>query len=129
MYLRKRDEATGALSVDDAFRDADGQPSFSVAKRAWPHGWTGEGAPTEPFSHGDGASQLRCDGRLIAQATEVRQTSASRPKQISLSTQSGHKPNVCFRPISDIIPIHKNVAPVTEGHATKLSYADSCASV
>ncbi|MDQ3045158.1 MAG: hypothetical protein M3R06_08425 [Chloroflexota bacterium] len=45
MYLLKLDEATGALSIDDAFRDADGQPGFSFAKRAWPHGWTGEGAP------------------------------------------------------------------------------------
>ena len=45
MYLLKLNEATGALSVDDAFRDADGQPGISFAKRAWPHGWTGEGAP------------------------------------------------------------------------------------
>ena len=45
MYLLKLNEATGALSVDDAFRDADGQAGFSFAKRAWPHGWTGEGAP------------------------------------------------------------------------------------
>jgi len=45
MYLLKLDEATGALSIDNAFRDADGQPGFSFAKRAWPHGWTGEGKP------------------------------------------------------------------------------------
>ena len=45
MYLLKLNEATGALSIDDAFRDADGQPGISFAKRAWPHGWTGEGAP------------------------------------------------------------------------------------
>jgi hypothetical protein len=45
MYLLKLNEATGALSVDDAFGDADGQAGFSFAKRAWPHGWTGEGAP------------------------------------------------------------------------------------
>lgn len=41
-YLLKLDEATGALSIDNAFRDADGQPGFSFARRAWPHGWTGE---------------------------------------------------------------------------------------
>ena len=45
MYLLKLNEATGALSVDDAFGDADGQAGISFAKRAWPHGWTGEGAP------------------------------------------------------------------------------------
>jgi len=45
MYLLKLNEATGALSVDDAFGDADGQAGFSFAERAWPHGWTGEGTP------------------------------------------------------------------------------------
>ena len=45
MYLLKLDEATGKLSVDEAFRDADGQVGFSFAKRAWPHGWTGEAKP------------------------------------------------------------------------------------
>jgi hypothetical protein len=45
MYLLKLDEATGKLSVDEAFRDSDGKPGFSFAKRTWPHGWTGEGKP------------------------------------------------------------------------------------
>ena len=45
MYLLKLDEATGALSIDAAFRDTDGQPGFSFARRSWPHGWTGEGKP------------------------------------------------------------------------------------
>jgi hypothetical protein len=45
MYLLKLDQATGALSIDTAFRDADGQPGFSFAKREWPHGWTGAGKP------------------------------------------------------------------------------------
>jgi hypothetical protein len=45
MYLLKLDETTGALSIDESFRDADGKPGFSFAKRAWPHGWTGEGRP------------------------------------------------------------------------------------
>lgn len=45
MYLLKLDEQTGALSIDDAFRDTDGKIGFSFAKRAWPHGWTGEGSP------------------------------------------------------------------------------------
>lgn len=44
-YLLKLDAGTGALSIDDRFRDADGQPGFSFAKRAWPHGWTGAGRP------------------------------------------------------------------------------------
>lgn len=38
-------EATGAISVDNAFRDQDGQPGFSFAERAWPHGWKGVGSP------------------------------------------------------------------------------------
>lgn len=45
LYVLKLDAASGALSIDDAFRDADGQPGFSFAKRRWPHGWTGEGKP------------------------------------------------------------------------------------
>ena len=44
-YLLKLDPATGALSIDTAFRDADGQPGFSFASRTWPHGWTGAGKP------------------------------------------------------------------------------------
>jgi hypothetical protein len=44
MYLLKLDEMTGALTIDPAFTE-DGTPGFSFAKRAWPHGWTGEGAP------------------------------------------------------------------------------------
>ena len=45
LYLLKLDQKTGALSVDEAFHDADGKPGFSFAERAWPHGWTGVGAP------------------------------------------------------------------------------------
>lgn len=45
MYLLKLDETTGKLSIDEAFRDIDGQVGFSFARRAWPHGWTGEGKP------------------------------------------------------------------------------------
>lgn len=44
-YLLKLDQATGALTVDDAFRDTDGQPGFSFAERDWPHGFKGVGAP------------------------------------------------------------------------------------
>ena len=44
-YVLKLDETTGKLSIDEGFRDADGQVGFSFAKRAWPHGWTGEGRP------------------------------------------------------------------------------------
>lgn len=45
MYLLKLDEKSGALTIDDAFRGADGKPGFSFASQAWPHGWTGEGTP------------------------------------------------------------------------------------
>jgi hypothetical protein len=45
LYLLKLDEATGALTVDSAFRDQDGQPGFSFAEREWPHGWKGVGVP------------------------------------------------------------------------------------
>ncbi len=44
-YMLKLDPATGALSIDTAFRDQDGQPGFSFASRQWPHGWTGAGKP------------------------------------------------------------------------------------
>jgi hypothetical protein len=45
LYLLKLDQATGTLTVDDAFRDADGRPGFSFAEREWPHGWKGAGTP------------------------------------------------------------------------------------
>lgn len=45
MYLLKLDEKTGAISIDDAFRDTDGKTGFSFATRQWPTGWTGEGKP------------------------------------------------------------------------------------
>jgi hypothetical protein len=44
-YLLKLDSATGALSIDEAFRDVDGQPGFSFAEREWPHGFKGVGTP------------------------------------------------------------------------------------
>jgi hypothetical protein len=45
LYLLKLDQATGALSVDDAFRDTDGKAGFSFAEREWPQSWKGVGAP------------------------------------------------------------------------------------
>jgi len=45
MYLLKLNPEDGALTIDDAFRDTDGKPGFSFAKRSWPHGWNGEGRP------------------------------------------------------------------------------------
>ncbi|MCL6682747.1 selenium-binding family protein [Sphingomonas alba] len=45
LYLLKLDQKTGALSIDDGFRDTDGKRGFSFATRKWPHGWTGEGTP------------------------------------------------------------------------------------
>ena len=45
MYLLKLDMATGALSVDENFRDTDGKVGFSFEERMWPHGWKGAGLP------------------------------------------------------------------------------------
>lgn len=45
LYLLKLDPASGALSIDDAFRDQDGRTGFSFAEREWPHGWKGAGIP------------------------------------------------------------------------------------
>lgn len=45
VYLLKLDETNGALSIDKAFRDVDGQVGFSFGSRKWPHGWTGAGKP------------------------------------------------------------------------------------
>jgi hypothetical protein len=45
LYLLKFNSATGAVSMDDAFHDADGKPGFKFADRDWPHGWKGSGVP------------------------------------------------------------------------------------
>jgi hypothetical protein len=45
IYLLKLDQATGALSLDEAFHDANGKPGFDMADRDWPHGWKGSGLP------------------------------------------------------------------------------------
>lgn len=45
MYLLKLDPDSGALTIDDAFRDADGKVGFSFANRDWPHGWKGDATP------------------------------------------------------------------------------------
>jgi hypothetical protein len=45
LYLLKLDKATGALTLDDAFHDADGRAGFNFADREWPHGWKGSGMP------------------------------------------------------------------------------------
>lgn len=45
MYLLKLDENSGALTIDEAFRDTDGRVGFSFARRTWPHGWTGDATP------------------------------------------------------------------------------------
>ena len=45
LYLLKLDQATGAVTLDEAFRDMDGQAGFSFDEREWPHGWKGTGAP------------------------------------------------------------------------------------
>jgi 56kDa selenium binding protein (SBP56) len=45
LYLLKMDEKNGALSMDEAFHDAEGNPGFNFADRDWPHGWKGSGRP------------------------------------------------------------------------------------
>jgi hypothetical protein len=43
--LLKLDQATGALTLDDTFHDAEGKTGFNFAHRDWPHGWKGSGLP------------------------------------------------------------------------------------
>ena len=45
LFLLKLDQATGAITVDDSFRDTDGKPGFNFGDREWPQGWKGTGAP------------------------------------------------------------------------------------
>jgi hypothetical protein len=45
IFLVKLDTKTGALAVDEAFKDDNGKPGFDMANRVWPHGWTGTGKP------------------------------------------------------------------------------------
>jgi hypothetical protein len=45
LFLVKLDMKTGALAVDEDFKDENGKPGFDLANRKWPHGWTGTGKP------------------------------------------------------------------------------------
>jgi hypothetical protein len=45
MFLLKLDQANGAITLDDAFRDVDGKVGFNFGEREWPQGWKGSGAP------------------------------------------------------------------------------------
>lgn len=45
LYLLKLDASSGAISLDEAFHDADGKPGFNFTDRDWPHGWKGSGVP------------------------------------------------------------------------------------
>jgi len=45
MFLLKLDQKTGAITMDDAFRDVDGKVGFNFGEREWPRGWKGSGAP------------------------------------------------------------------------------------
>jgi hypothetical protein len=45
LFLVKLDQATGALSMDDTFHDANGKAGFNFEERQWPHGWKGSGLP------------------------------------------------------------------------------------
>jgi len=45
LYLVKMDPNTGALSLDESFRDVDGKVGFNFVDRQWPHGWKGSALP------------------------------------------------------------------------------------
>lgn len=45
IFMVKLDQATGALSIDEAFHDDNGKPGFDMTNREWPHGWKGSGLP------------------------------------------------------------------------------------
>jgi hypothetical protein len=45
LYLLKLNQSSGALAIDDGFRDTDGKGGFNFEDREWPHGWKGTGAP------------------------------------------------------------------------------------
>jgi hypothetical protein len=45
LYLLNLDQATGAVTMDEAFHDADGKAGVNFADRDWPHGWKGSGLP------------------------------------------------------------------------------------
>ncbi len=62
LYLVKLDPETGALSLDEGFRDTDGKVGFNFAERQWPHGWTGSALPHGAVFSLD-ASQLPGSGR------------------------------------------------------------------
>jgi hypothetical protein len=45
LYLVKFDQDSGALSLDESFRDTDGKAGFSFVNKQWPHGWKGSALP------------------------------------------------------------------------------------
>jgi hypothetical protein len=45
VLLVKLDPATGSLSMDDTFHDANGKPGFNFEEQQWRHGWKGTGEP------------------------------------------------------------------------------------
>ena len=45
LFMVKMDQATGTLTMDDAFHDTDGKPGFNFEDQQWPHGWKGSGKP------------------------------------------------------------------------------------
>jgi hypothetical protein len=52
LYLVSLDQAKGKLTLDESFRDQDGQPGFNFDNRKWPQGWTGSATPHGAvFSH------------------------------------------------------------------------------
>jgi hypothetical protein len=45
LFMLKLDRQTGVITMDTAFRDADGKVGFNFDNRHWPGGWTGSANP------------------------------------------------------------------------------------
>jgi 56kDa selenium binding protein (SBP56) len=45
LYLLTFNPQTGAIAIDEKFRDTDNQPGFNFESRQWPHAWQGSAWP------------------------------------------------------------------------------------
>ena len=45
LFLLTLNQSTGAVALDESFRDSDGKVGFNFDQKAWPHGWQGSGVP------------------------------------------------------------------------------------
>lgn len=77
LYLLKLEQATGAITLDEAFRDIDGQTGFSFDEREWPHGWRGTGAPHGAVFHVELTQSRPPPGLCTRAATNLRDLQTS----------------------------------------------------